>query len=218
MKNKAYKGIGMEGPIARWYARITRKDLREVRELARRISGELAEEARVLEVAPGPGYFAIELGRIGTYRITGLDISQTFVDLARQNAREEGVEINFERGNASSLPFEEGSFDRIVCRAAFKNFTDPVGALREMYRVLARGGKAVIIDLRKDAPRREIDAYVDKMKLGTLNAAFVRLTFRLMLLKRAYTREDFEAFIRQSGFAKSEIADAPVGLEITLSK
>jgi ubiquinone/menaquinone biosynthesis C-methylase UbiE len=216
VKTKAYKGIGMEGPIARWYARITRRDLVEVKALARRMSEELAEQARVLEVAPGPGYFAIELAQLGKYEITGLDISETFVDIARQNAREKGVQINFRHGNASDMPFAEGSFDRIVCRAAFKNFADPVGALREMHRVLRRGGRAVMIDLRKDAPQRDIDAYVDKLNVGRWNAAFIKLSFRLMLLKRAYTREDFERFIAKSGFPKSEIADAPIGFEITL--
>jgi len=217
-KTKPYKGIGMEGPIAKWYARITRKDLSEFKALARRVSGELAKGARVLEVAPGPGYFAIELARLGEYKITGLDISETFVDIARENAREEGVDIDFRLGNVSSMPFSDHSFDWIVCRAAFKNFADPVGALREIYRVLAAGGKAVIIDLRKDAPQQEIDAHVDRMHVGKLNSVFVRLTFRLMLLKRAYTRQDFEGLIGQSGFQKSEFADAPVGFEITLAK
>ena len=216
MKTKAYKGIGMEGPIARWYARITRRDLVEVKALARRVSEELVEQARVLEVAPGPGYFAIALAQLGKYKVTGLDISETFVDMARQHAREKGVEIDFRHGNASDMPFAEGSFDRIVCRAAFKNFTDPVGALREMHRVLRRGGRAVIIDLRKDAPQRDIDAYVEKMNVGRVNAAFIKLTFRLVLLKRAYTREDFQCFIAKSGFSKSEIADAPMGFDITL--
>jgi ubiquinone/menaquinone biosynthesis C-methylase UbiE len=218
VNTKAYKGVGMEGPIAKWYARITRNDLMEFRALARRMSETLRPEARVLELAPGPGYFAIELAKLGHYKITGLDISATFVEIARQHAQKEGVEINFQRGNASSMPFVDGSFDLIVCRAAFKNFSDPVGALREIYRVLNHGGRAVIIDLRKDTPREEIDAYVDTMHVGRLNAAFIKLSFQMMLLKRAYTREDFERFIAQSGFEKPAIAEAPVGFEITLTR
>jgi ubiquinone/menaquinone biosynthesis C-methylase UbiE len=217
-KTKAYKGMGMEGLIAKWYARITRKDLSEFKNLARRVSGELAKGARVLEVAPGPGYFAIELARLGEYKITGLDISETFVDIARENAREAGVDIDFRLGNVSNMPFNDHSFDWIVCRAAFKNFADPVGALREIHRVLAAGGQAVIIDLRKDTPQQAIDAHVDRMHVGKLNSVFVKLTFRLILLKRAYTRQDFEGLIRQSGFERSEFAEAPVGFEITLAK
>jgi len=218
MTGKGYKGMGMEGPIAKWYAKATHKDIEEFRTLARRMDERLKPGAKVLEVAPGPGYFAIELAKLGTYNITGLDISETFVEIARKNAREAGVEVDFRCGNASGMPFGDNSFDLIVCRAAFKNFTDPVGALREMRRVLKPGGRAVIIDLRKDAPKEDIDAHIDNMHVGKLNSAFMKLAFRTMLLKRAYTRADFERFIAESGFQKFEIGEAPVGFEVTLVK
>jgi ubiquinone/menaquinone biosynthesis C-methylase UbiE len=218
MQAKAYKGMGMEGAIARWYAKTTYKDIAEFQTLAKRMAETLAPGARVLEVAPGPGYFTIELAKCGKYKITGLDISQTFVEIARKNALREGVNIDFRLGNASRMPFADDSFDLIVCRAAFKNFSEPVAALREMRRVLRKGEKAVIIDLRKDTPKEEIDAHVDKMNIGRLNSAVIKITFRLMLLRRAYTREDFERFIAESGFARSEIAEAPLGFEITLIK
>jgi len=216
METKAYKGMGMEGPIARWYAKTTYKDLDEFKALARRMSAQLAEGANVLEVAPGPGYFSIELAKLGHHGIIGLDISETFVEIARKYAQEAGVEVDFQRGNASKMPFASNSFDLILCRAAFKNFTDPVGALREMRRVLKPGGQALIIDLRKDTPKKAIAAHVDNMHVGRLNSAFIKLTFRTMLLKRAYTRQDFERFIAESGFEKFKIGEAPIGFEITL--
>lgn len=218
MQAKAYKGMGMEGQIAKWYAKTTHKDLDEFKALAKRMSEALPEGAKVLEVAPGPGYFAIELAKLGKYKITGLDISKTFVEIASKNAREAGVEIDFRHGNASNMPFEDGIFDLIVCHAAFKNFSEPVMAVKEMRRVLRPGGKALIIDLRRDTPRETIDAYVDKMNAGAVNAAFMKLTFRLMLLKRAYTRDEFERFISESGFQKCEIEETPIGFEIALFK
>ncbi len=48
------------------------------------------------------------------------------------------------------MPFESETFDFLLCRAAFKNFTEPLQALREMCRVLKPGGRALIIDLRRD--------------------------------------------------------------------
>ena len=68
---KAYKGIGMEGWIAKWYAANTRKGLEDFRALARRVAGQLAPGSKVLELAPGPGYFAIELAKLSSYQITG---------------------------------------------------------------------------------------------------------------------------------------------------
>jgi ubiquinone/menaquinone biosynthesis C-methylase UbiE len=218
MQPKAYKGMGMEGGVARWYAKITGKDPAEFEALAQRVAGGLPPEARVLEVAPGPGYFAIALARLGNRKITGLDISKTFVEIAQKNAKEEGVVVDFRLGNASQMPFEENTFDLILCRAAFKNFSEPVKALEEMRRVLKPGGRAVVIDLRKDTPVEEIDSYVDKMDIGTVNAFVTKWTFRHVLLKRAYARPQFEQFIAQSGWSNFLIEDAPVGFEITLRK
>jgi ubiquinone/menaquinone biosynthesis C-methylase UbiE len=208
----------MEGQVANWYAKNTRKDLDEFKALAKRMSANLSEGASVLEVAPGPGYFAIELAKLGERKITGLDISNTFVDIARKNALEEGVRVDFQRGNASRMPFPDCSFDLIVCRAAFKNFTEPLAALTEMRRVLRSGGKALIIDLRRDAPKQTIDEYVDKMNMGAINSVVTKLTFRLMLLKRAYTRDEFDQFISASGFENFDIQEVPIGFEISLWK
>lgn len=218
MPSKGYKGMGMEGAIARWYAKTTYKDIADFQALAKRMAEELAEGSSVLEVAPGPGYFSIELGKRGKYKITGLDISQTFVEIARKNAREAAVDVDFQLGNASAMPFADDSFELIVCRAAFKNFTEPVEALREMRRVLRPGGRAVIIDLRRDTPKEEIDAYIDNTNRGKLNSVVMKVTFRVMLLKRAYTRSDFDRLISESGFQNSRIAAAPLGFEITLVK
>src|SRR5271156_5953167 len=215
MPSKGYKGMGMEGAIARWYAKTTYKDIADFQALAKRMAEELAEGSSVLEVAPGPGYFSIELGKRGKYKITGLDISQTFVEIARKNAREAAVDVDFQLGNASAMPFADDSFELIVCRAAFKNFTEPVEALREMRRVLRPGGRAVIIDLRRDTPKEEINAYIDNTNRGKLNSVVMKVTFRVMLLKRAYTRSDFDRLISESGFQNSRIAAAPPGLGVT---
>jgi len=215
---KGYKGMGMEGGIARWYAKTTRKSLSDFQALAQRMAANLSPGARVLEVAPGPGYFAIELAKLGPFGVTGLDVSHTFVEIARRNAQEQNVTVDFQQGNASQMPFADESFDLIVCRAAFKNFSEPVRALAEMRRVLRPGGKAVIIDLRRDTPQTEINKHIDAMDAGLLNAAFMKWTFRFMLLKRAYTREDFEKMIAESGWQIYEIGQAPVGFEISLSK
>jgi ubiquinone/menaquinone biosynthesis C-methylase UbiE len=221
MKNtstKAYKGLGMEGLIAKWYASTTRKGLDEYQGLARRVAEDLAPGSSVLEVAPGPGYFAIELAKLGNFQVSGLDISRTFVEIGRKNAEDARVAVEFHQGNASAVPFENDCFDYVLCRAAFKNFTEPVRALEEMHRVLARGGTALIIDLRKDAPWESIGEYVDSMNVNALNAAFMKLTFRFMLLKRAYTRSGFEKFVAQTRFQRVEIRESLMGLEIELQK
>jgi len=208
----------MEGRIAKWYAANTRKDIDEFRKLARRVASELPAGSAVLEVAPGPGYFAIELAKLGAYRITGLDISETFVGIAQRNAAEAEVNVDFRQGNASAMPFPDESFDFLLCRAAFKNFSEPVDALREMRRVLKPGGRGVIIDLRPDASREAITTYVDHLGLSWWSTWTTKLTFRFMLLKRAHSKAQFERFLAEAGVRSFEIREEPMGFEVWLRK
>jgi ubiquinone/menaquinone biosynthesis C-methylase UbiE len=215
---KPYRGLGMNGFVAKWYANLTRKSLDDFKTLARQVAEQLPPNADVLEVAPGPGYFAIELARLGDYRITGLDISETFVEIAQRNAAHAQVQVDFRHGNASGMPFKHDSFDFLLCRAAFKNFGAPLGALREMLHVLKPGGRALIIDLRKDTSNESVAKAVDEMKLGAVNTFLTKGAFRFMLLKRAYTKSDFEQMISQTGFAQVEIRESHIGLEVLLAK
>ena len=215
---KGYRGMGMEGAIARWYARTTDKNREEYRKDARRMAGLLPGGGAVLEVAPGPGYLAIELAQLGAYDVTGLDISKTFVELATKGAAAAGVRVSFREGNVSAMPFEADSFDLIYCRAAFKNFSEPVAALAEMYRVLKPGGRAVINDLRKNASRAAIRSAVAGMGLGRVNAWLTRLIFRRVLLQRAYTLEDMRRMAAESPFGGCTIECDLIGMEVTLTK
>jgi ubiquinone/menaquinone biosynthesis C-methylase UbiE len=213
---KAHKGVGMEGFIAAWYARQTAKDLDEFKGIARRIAAHIGPGARVLEIAPGPGYLAVELVRLTGCRLVGVDISHTFVRIAGENARKEGLRIDFEQGDAADLPFPAEQFDFIVCRAAFKNFARPLAALDEMYRVLNDGGIALIIDLRKDFSPEAVNDYVrDK---GMIAGAFIRLTFNTMLKKRAYTKESMADLVARSRFKQGDIRLDPRGFEVWLRK
>jgi ubiquinone/menaquinone biosynthesis C-methylase UbiE len=206
----------MEGAIARWYARITKGD-RGQRAVADAIAERLPAGGRVLEVAPGPGYLAIELARRGLHA-SGIDISRTFVQIANDNAQAAGVKVDFRQGNASALPYPDASFDLVVCRAAFKNFADPVGAIDEAHRVLAPGGQALIIDLRKECSRDEIDAEIDSMHLSRLSALWTRATFRWFLLKNAYTEEGMRQLCARSRFGHGELRRDGVGFELRLVK
>jgi ubiquinone/menaquinone biosynthesis C-methylase UbiE len=209
--------MAMEGIIARWYTKNTAQG-REFDAIARRIHGLLPDGGRILEVAPGPGYLSVDLARDHRFQVVGLDISETFVGIARARANEAGVSVDFQHGNASNMPFEPGSFNLSICVAAFKNFTEPVEAIREMYRVLKPGGIAIIDDLRKDASMADINAGVKRMRLSPINAFLTRGSFRFMLLKNAYTREQMREFVSQTPFVTCEIHDEDIGMEVMLRK
>ena len=166
----------------------------------------------------GPGFFAVELAKLGDFKITGLDISRTFVEIAMENARNAGVKIDFRLGNASAMPFADESFDFIYCSAAFKNFSEPVKALDEIYRVLRPGGEAMVMDLRKDVSLDEIDAYVKQSGRSRIDAWLTSWAFRCMLIKRAYTKDEFSRMAEQSRFGTCQIQVGRIGLETRFTK
>jgi len=217
-QDKGYKGMGMEGRIASWYARNTANDMAEFERLAERVTQMIPSRSRILEVAPGPGYLAIEIARRGSYAITGLDISKTFVEIATANARTASVEVDFRHGNASAMPFADNTFDLILCRAAFKNFSQPVEAMNEMHRVLKPEGRALIIDLRKDASMEDISAYIKDANIGWANSLIYKVTFRYLLIPRAYSRRQFTEMAAGSRFGRAEISESGIGFEVTLRK
>src|ERR687897_873264 len=70
-------------------------------------------EMRVLDVACGTGNAAIPAARAGA-RVTGLDLVPTLLDQGRAKADAAGVEVAWVEGDAEQLPFEDGSFDRVL--------------------------------------------------------------------------------------------------------
>jgi SAM-dependent methyltransferase len=93
----------MEGSSARRYAKLRGTDaqLQTSRREAARLAASLADGAAVLEVAHGPGYFAVELAKLGRFDITALDVSRTFVLLAAELAARTGVTVDFQLGDVA---------------------------------------------------------------------------------------------------------------------
>jgi len=95
--------------------------------------------ARVLDVATGTGYAARRLKQqYPQAEVIGVDAAADMVDIARSHAEEEGLDIAFGVGDAAKLPFDDASFDLVVCQNA-PPFCD------EMLRLLRPRGKAVLV-------------------------------------------------------------------------
>jgi ubiquinone/menaquinone biosynthesis C-methylase UbiE len=217
-QKKPYRGIGMEGLIANWYAKNTRRDLADFERHAQMIAERVGPGSSVLEIAPGPGYLSVELARLGRFRVIGLDISKTFVRLATDHAAKAGVDVEFRLGDAAAIPFPADTFDFIVCRAAFKNFSDPVGALNEMRRTLRSGATALIIDMHSDVSDQAIDDFVAARSAGWFNALIMRWTFKHMLRKRAYSRQQMIDMAGRAGFGNCDVRDESIGMDVWLRK
>jgi ubiquinone/menaquinone biosynthesis C-methylase UbiE len=209
----------MEGGIARRYAvnRGSESQREEYRRQAAELTAGLEDGAAVLEIAPGPGYLAIEMARTGRFRVTGLDVSATFVELATAAARKAGVNVEFRVGDAAGLPFDTGSFDLAVCQAAFKNFSRPARALAEFHRVLRPGGTAIVHDMSRDASGSDIAEEVRGMGIGAGSAAMTRVILG-QLRRRAYSPSQFERLIADSPFRTCEITTGGIGMEVRMVK
>ena len=111
-------------------------------------SAGLEPGLRVLDVACGPGDPALTIAaRVGnTGHVSGVDISEGAIEVARELAEKADLHnIDFRTADVAALPFDDESFDRVTCRFGCMFFEDLPRALREILRVLRRGGKAAFM-------------------------------------------------------------------------
>jgi ubiquinone/menaquinone biosynthesis C-methylase UbiE len=103
-----------------------------------------AEGERILDVATGTG-IVLRCARSRTRSLagaTGLDLTPAMLEVAREKSAE--LDIDYVEGDATALPFPDGSFDLVTCQQGLQFFPDRLLALREFRRVLADGGRVVI--------------------------------------------------------------------------
>jgi ubiquinone/menaquinone biosynthesis C-methylase UbiE len=104
-----------------------------------------ATDAEILDAGCGPGSMTRLLARAAPDgRATGVDVSEHYLKYARARAQDEGIEnINFEKGDVFSLPFEDDTFDLVWCKYVLQWVNNPVHAVEEFRRVTRPGGKIV---------------------------------------------------------------------------
>jgi demethylmenaquinone methyltransferase/2-methoxy-6-polyprenyl-1,4-benzoquinol methylase len=97
---------------------------------------------RVLDACCGTGDFAIEAERHGG-RVVGLDFSERMIARARRKS----PTVEWVRGDALALPFEDGEFDAATVGFGIRNLEDLEGGLRELHRVLRPGGLVAVLEI-----------------------------------------------------------------------
>ncbi len=98
----------------------------------------------LLEVGCGIGTDLVRFARGGAV-CTGLDLSQTAIDLARKNLAANGVAADLRVGNGEALPFEDGRFDVVYAHGVVQYTADPARLVRECHRVLRPGGRGIFM-------------------------------------------------------------------------
>jgi ubiquinone/menaquinone biosynthesis C-methylase UbiE len=108
---------------------------------------------RLLEIGVGTGYYSLDLAEwVGPEgRLELFDLQQEFLDHVMRGAGERGLEnLVPTQGDATRLPYEDGSVDAVILTAVLGEIPDTAGALREIRRVLKSGGRLVVGELFGD--------------------------------------------------------------------
>jgi ubiquinone/menaquinone biosynthesis C-methylase UbiE len=119
--------------------------VREAEVLAKLVGANAND--RAVDLACGPGTLALRFARHVRW-IVGLDFTPAILERARRSAKADGIDnLFFALGDARALPFADASLDVVVTSYSLHHIPDPERVIREMARVLARGGKAGVLDM-----------------------------------------------------------------------
>ncbi|MFI6096323.1 methyltransferase domain-containing protein [Lentzea sp. NPDC051213] len=161
----------------------------------------------VLEVAIGTGLNLPFYPAAVT--LTGLDLSERMLDLARSRARELGREVTLQQGTAHALPFADGAFDTVVCTLGLCAIPDPSVAVGEMIRVLRPGGRLILLDHVAGSARltRGVQWLVERATIPLAGEHFRRRPL-LLLQARGLEVEQRQRF--KLGLVERLVARKPV--------
>jgi ubiquinone/menaquinone biosynthesis C-methylase UbiE len=124
---------------------VMKDRVREAVNLARLLSAN--EKDRAVDLACGPGTLALTFAPRVKW-ICGVDLTAAMLARARRTAHADGIgNVEFALGDAHALPIADGSLDLAVTSYSLHHMPDPARVLREMARVLKRGGRAGVLDI-----------------------------------------------------------------------
>jgi ubiquinone/menaquinone biosynthesis C-methylase UbiE len=193
--------------LTEYYSRMAKRYMHfPLKRVLSRIRALGIERGLALDVGTGPGIFPLGIAAsLPKLEFLGIDLSPAMIETAQTNARERGLEdrVHFQIGSAYALPLRDKSVDLVLCVHTMHHLADPLAFLNEAARVLKQGGKYVIVDLRRDAPKPL--------------AIFFNLLWRLVMreerardglwnsLKASLTLEECRGFLRRSMLPRGRI-------------
>lgn len=166
---------------------------------------------KMLDVATGTGDFALMAHkRLSPQLITGIDISEGMLKVGLKKVEKRGLSdsIHLQYGDSENMPFEDDRFDAITVAYGVRNFETLITGLKEMYRVLKKDGKTVILEFsnpKKFPVKQAFNLYFKYIlpSIGKLVSKDNRAYTYLPESVKAFPEGDaFLSILKDAGFKK----------------
>jgi len=168
-----------------------------------------------LEIGSGPGYLGLEwLKNTQGTALKGLDISADMISIAEHNAREYGLSERAEylHSSGNKMPFEDEKFDAVFTNGSLHEWSDPKNTFNEIWRVLRKGGRVFISDLRRDM------FFLVKWFLW-INVKPKEIRSGLLTsIKAAYTPDELRQLMKGTKLENCTVSANAIGLKLTGTK
>ncbi len=109
------------------------------------------QHQRILDVATGTGDLAIEISKIPTVQVVGVDISMGMLDKGKVKIAKKGLQntISMMQADSENLPFGNNEYDATTVAFGVRNFENLNKGLQEIYRVIKPGGHILVLEFSK---------------------------------------------------------------------
>ena len=183
---------------------------RQAHEIAAFLVSQI-DRGRVLDVGIGPGRLLVAIHQLNpALQLYGLDISQSMIELARENLSD--VLVDLRVGSIRGTDYESDFFDLVTCTGSFYLWDDPKGGLEEIHRILKPGRRAYLFETRRDHDRREFQQAL-RANLRQ-EGPVMKLVGPLLLAKAfdmAYRTDEVKDILRHTSFSSAyQIEDVTV--------
>ncbi len=188
----------------------------------------IPEGSRVLDAGCGLGGSSRLMAHDFGCRVTGLDLSPSFIMVARTLTRYTGLEdlALFHAGSVTALPFRDESFDAVLCQHILVNIRDKKKGLEEFSRVLKPGGQLILHEVTKgkDIPLVLPVPWADTGEISFLEPwETCQALIKGAGLRPGYFRDDTQAGLAwweriRKAFAKNPGLSFPLGVHLVFGK
>jgi ubiquinone/menaquinone biosynthesis C-methylase UbiE len=177
----------------------------------------ITDKSHVLDLGCGNGNNSFYIAKNSLSKVTGLDLSDTRIENAKDTLAdsEKSIKkrIKFFQGSATKLPFKNSSFSHVWSQATIYHVHDKKAALKEVSRVLKKGGIFIFDDLIK--PNKKIGEEARKLVYERLffNTDYNLVSYQQELEKlgfRVYLAQDLSRHYAMSYWKLADIAESMI--------